>query len=100
VHCLSTKAWADPIPCPSLPQPNIVSGLPASLLTMAQMAGQKAMMVMAFTEVLVVDSLTLEPFNVCHKLGAVSKAGIKKVANIGEGLRKFKLQTSDDSLYM
>merc|ERR1712096_69524 len=22
VHCLSTKAWTDPLPCPSLPQPH------------------------------------------------------------------------------
>ena len=67
---------------------------------MAQMAGQKAMLIMAYTEVLVVDSLTLAPFSVCHKLGAVTKAGIKKVANIGGELSKLKMLTSDDSLYM
>ena len=27
VHCLATKGWGDtPLPCPALPQPNIVSG--------------------------------------------------------------------------
>merc|ERR550519_2823492 len=100
VYSLVTKSWAGTSPCPSLPQPNIVSGLPAAVLTMAQMSGQKAALVVAYNEVLVVDSLTLAPFSVCHKLDVVTKAGIKKVMNIGEELSKLKLKNSDDSLYM
>ena len=100
VYCLHTKTWTGPTPCPSLPQPNIVSGLPAAVLTRAQMHGQKALMVMVYNEVLVVDSLTLAPLSVCHKLDVVTKAGIKKVVNIGAELSKLKLQSSDDSLYM
>ena len=64
------------------------------------MAGMKALLVVSFTEVLAVDSLTLAPFTVCHKIGAVAKAGVKKVANIGAELKQMKLISCDDSLYM
>eukprot|EP00092_Neocalanus_flemingeri_P004663 GFUD01005027.1.p2 GENE.GFUD01005027.1~~GFUD01005027.1.p2 ORF type:complete len:237 (-),score=82.82 GFUD01005027.1:390-1100(-) len=100
VHCLATKAWTESLPCTRLPQPNIVSGLPAAIMTMAQMSGQQALLLMAFTEVLAVDSLALAPFTVCHKIGAVTKAGVKKVANIGAELSKLKVISCDDSLYM
>ena len=35
-HCLATDSVTAPPPCPTLPQPNIISGLAAAVLTLCQ----------------------------------------------------------------
>ena len=70
VYCLMTKTWDSPAPpCSVLPQPNFVSGLVASLLTLAQVTGSKMLAVLVICEVLSVDSLSLGPFTIIHSLG-------------------------------
>ena len=70
VYSLMTKTWDSPAPsCPGLPQPNFVSGLVASLMTQAQMIGGRMAAILVISEILSVDSLSLEPFTVIHKLG-------------------------------
>ena len=100
VHCLVTKRWEGALPCPTLPSPNIVSGLLASLLTEGQMKGKRVMAIITFTDVMAVDSLNLEPFKVIHKLDAVSKAGLKQPSNIASEVSKLKLFSCPANLYM
>ena len=71
VHCLVTGRWEGPLPCPILPQPNIVSGLIASMLTEGQIRGKRVVAIFTFTEVMATDSISLEPFKVIHKIGIV-----------------------------
>ena len=100
VHCLVTKKWEGDRPCPTLPSPNIVSGLLASLLTEGQMTGKRVMTIISFTDVMAVDSLNLEPFKIIHKIEAVDKAGLKHPSNIGSELTKLKLFSCPANLYM
>ena len=100
VHCLVTKKWEGVTPCPTLPSPNIVSGLLASLLTEGQMTGKRVMAIITFTEVMTVDSLSLEPFKVIHKLDAVTKADLKQPSNISAELSKLKMFHCPSNLYM
>ena len=100
VHCLVTKKWEGATPCPTLPSPNIVSGLLASLLTEGQMAGKRVMAIITFTDVMAVDSLSLDPFKIIHKLDAVTKADLKQPTNIGSELSKLKLFSCPANLYM
>ena len=117
VYCLATKRWTDARPCPGLPSPNIISGLSSSLLTEGQISGSKVLSIIAFTEILRPDSLSLEPLTVVHKIGeefelsylslyficnadAVTKAGLKKPINISNGLIQLKLFNCPDNIYM
>ena len=100
VHCLVTKKWEGATPCPTLSSPNIVSGLLASLLTEGQMAGKRVMAIITFTDVMAVDSLSLDPFKIIHKLDAVTKADLKQPTNIGSELSKLKLFSCPANLYM
>jgi len=100
VFSLATRHWAQPLPCPALPPPNILTGLAASLLTGGQLSGHKVALLVSFSEVLAVDSLTLASFSPIHNIDVITKCGIKPVKNISDTLTKLKLTSCDESLYM
>ena len=89
------------------------------MLTEGQLSGYKVALLVSYSDVLNVDSLTLEAFSVIHSLGEsgvyndmscqsyhvlfpgpVTKCGIKPVKNISTELSKLKLNSCDESLYM
>ena len=113
----SPRHWGGLLPCRQLPVPNFMTGLTASLLTEGQLTGHKIALLVSYSDVLTVDSLTLEPFNIIHKIGelkvritdapiedifldAVTECGIKPVKKISSELSKLKLNVCDESLYM
>jgi len=100
VFSLTTRHWGGVLPCRQLPTPNFLTGLTASLLTEGQLSGHKIALLVSYSDVLTVDSLTLEPFNIIHKIDAVTECGIKPVKNISSELSKLKLNVCDESLYM
>ena len=116
VYSLATKAWAEALPCPALPPPNLLTGLAASVLTAGQLSGHRVALLLSYSEVLTVDSLSLASFSHIHDIGrdgttcsfssdqffsdVVTKCGIKPVKNISEALTKLKLTSCDESLYM
>ena len=69
VYSLATKHWTQALPCPVLPPPNILTGLAASLLTAGQLSGHKVALLLSYSEVLAVDSLTLASFSPIHNIG-------------------------------
>ena len=100
VYCLGTKLWSEERPCPSLPQPSIISGVTAALMTRGQVSGRRVLAIIVFTEILRPDSLSLEPLKIIHKIGSVSRAGLKSPVNIASELGKLKLFSCPDNIYM
>ena len=71
VYSLATSHWAQSLPCPALPPPNILTGLAASLLAAGQLSGHRVALLLSFSEVLAVDSLTLAAFSPIHDIGRI-----------------------------
>ena len=69
VYSLATKDWAQALPCPALPPPNILTGLAASVLTAGQLSGHRVALLLSYSEVLTVDSLSLASFSPIHDIG-------------------------------
>ena len=100
VYSLASKAWSASLPSCSLPQPNIVAGLSSDILTLAQIRGQQALLIVSYTDVMAVDSLTMAPFDIFHKMDVVSKAGIKKRNDIAELIGTCKTKVNSENMYL
>ncbi|KAH3729968.1 proteasome assembly chaperone 1-like isoform X2 [Dreissena polymorpha] len=62
LRALKTPRFAGTPLCPYLEQPNLVSGLPAQLLTYCQMKDVKAVLYVCYTDTLYLDTFTMEVF--------------------------------------
>ncbi|KAJ8315422.1 hypothetical protein KUTeg_007572, partial [Tegillarca granosa] len=63
LRALKTEKFKGVALCPFLEQPNIVSGLPAQILTYCKMNNIAAMLYVCYTENLYLDSITMKTFN-------------------------------------
>merc|ERR1719369_60005 len=99
-HCLATPQLSGPLPCDRLPAPNILSGLPAAVLSLCQMRGMPGLLLVTYTDVLSPDSISLSGFCPMFSVEAVAKAGLHKPVDIAAKLREANLTVQEDSLYM
>ncbi|XP_072514731.1 proteasome assembly chaperone 1 [Salminus brasiliensis] len=62
LRALKTSTYTGNLPCPLLEQPNIVTGLPAAVLSHCQVQRIPAVLFQCFTDVLHPDSVTMETY--------------------------------------
>merc|ERR1711874_968484 len=99
-HCLATDHVTSPPPCASLQRPNIISGLAAAVLTLCQVRGKAATLLVHWAEVLTPDSISLAGFLPVFNVKSVSGAGLKQPGDISEVMREARILRSQDNIYM
>merc|ERR1712107_174249 len=98
-HSLSTSTFKSKTPCPLLPLPTLISGPSSALLTLAQMRGKPALMVVAWQELDTVDSLAMEGFRCLSTLDCLRRAKIQPPKDFGRALAKIRIPARE-SLYL
>jgi proteasome assembly chaperone 1 len=70
MRCLRSSSCTDKLPCPLLEQPNMMSGLPAQVLTYCQINKMPCMVLACYCNIAQLDSDTLRAFyRVCSTTG-------------------------------
>merc|ERR1719318_1106246 len=98
-HSLSTSSFKSKTPCPLLPLPTLISGPSSALLTLAQMRGKHALMVVAWQDLDTVDSLAMEGFRCLSTLDCLKRAPIQPPKDFGRALAKIRIPARE-SLYL
>ncbi|KAL6473127.1 hypothetical protein MHYP_G00193150 [Metynnis hypsauchen] len=62
LRALKTSTYTSTLPCPLLEQPNIITGLPAAVLSHCQVQRIPAVLFQCFTDVIHPDSVTMETY--------------------------------------
>lgn len=100
LRALKTEKFKGVALCPFLEQPNIVSGLPAQILTYCKMNNIAAMLYVCYTENLYLDSITMKTFNPLLRSTPIRDI-IEKNPKAEETLKKIvELHSCHNTLYL
>ena len=65
------------------------------------MTHKKVMTILVYPDIMAVDSLSLAPFTVIHKIGAVSEANLKlQESTLAKNINKLNIFSCPDNIYI
>ncbi|XP_062391566.1 proteasome assembly chaperone 1 [Sardina pilchardus] len=91
LRALKTSAYKEKVNCPFLEQPNIVTGLPAAVISHCQIHGIPAVVYQSYSDVISADSVTMETY----KLALTWTKSIKLEPPTTDILQKFTRSCDD-----